>query len=242
MGFALPTMSLLISEDREGDLKCPLPEGASMATSGCGIGPVPAPGTAPSEGGWQNQALRGLRCAMDFKFRNCSDLYFEKNPWDIKYLQKISSCVNNRKIQYYASGLVFNKFENFMILLLLFIAYFICRCLFSQAAWIWVFDHLVPTQCLNREPLALPRQHRCLLRPGPLAAPMGHVQERVSRPGFLCPSQHGPAGGTGGPRGAEGAAGARQRWRAAEGDGGVAPTLMGSSPQVIKPRLMLTVM
>lgn len=87
---------------------------------------------------------------MDFKFRNCSDLYFgKKNPWGIKYLQKISSCVNNRKIQYSASGAVFNKFENFMILLLLFIAYFICRCLSSQAAWIWVFDHLVPGQGSN---------------------------------------------------------------------------------------------
>lgn len=74
---------------------------------------------------------------MDFKFRNCSVSYFEKNARGIKYLQKISSCVNNRKIQYSVSGPVFNKFENFMILLLLFIAYFICRCLFSQAAWIW---------------------------------------------------------------------------------------------------------
>ena len=130
-----------------------------------------------------------LRCAMDFKFRNCSDLYFEKNPWGIKYLQKISSCVNNRKIQYSASGPVFNKFENFMILLLLFIAYFICQCLFSQAAWIWLFDHLMPTRRPNspcREPPALPRQRRGPLRPGPLAAPMGHAQGRVSGRGFLC--------------------------------------------------------
>lgn len=61
-----------------------------------------------------------------------------------------------------------------------------------------------------------------------------------------CPSWHGRAaagrGGSGGPDGTEGAAGAPQGWRAAEGDGDVAPTLMGSSPQVIKPRLMLTVM
>lgn len=129
-----------------------------MGTSGCGVGPVPAPGVAPAEGGRQDQALAVLRCAMDFKFRNCSDLYFEKNPWGIKYLQKISSCVNNRKIQYFASGPVFNKFENFMILLLLFIAYFICQCLFSQAAWIRVFDHLVPTEHPKfpcREPVAL---------------------------------------------------------------------------------------
>lgn len=87
--------------------------------------------------GWQDQALTVSRCAVDFKFRNCSVSYFEKNAWGIKYLQKISSCVNNRKIQYSVSGPVFNKFENFMILLLLFIAYFICRCLFSQAARIW---------------------------------------------------------------------------------------------------------
>lgn len=215
------------------------------------------PGLAPTEGGWQDQAFTVLRCAMDFKFRNCSDLYFEKNPWGIKYLQKISSCVNNRKIQYSASGPVFNKFENFMILLLLFIAYFICQCLFSQAAWIWVFDHLVPTQSPNfpgREPPALPQGRRCLLRPGLLAALMGRAQERVPGRSFLCgalarqrcPSWHGPAaagrGGSGGPGGTEGAAGAPQGWRAAEGDGDVAPTLMGSSPQVIKPRLMLTVM
>lgn len=85
---------------------------------------------------------------------NGSGLYLEKeknnnnnkNPWGIKYLQKISSCVNNRKIQYSENGLVFNKFENFMILLLLFIAYFICRCLFSQAAWIRVFHQLVRTK------------------------------------------------------------------------------------------------
>lgn len=140
------------------------------------------PGMVPTEGGWQDQAFAVLRCAMDFKFRNCSDLYFEKNPWGIKYLQKISSCVNNRKIQYSASGPVFNKFENFMILLLLFIAYFICQCLFSQAAWIWVFDRLVPTQSPNfpgREPPALPQGCRCLLRPGLLAALMGRAQERV---------------------------------------------------------------
>lgn len=183
-----------------------------MDTSGCSVSPILAPGTVPTEGGWQDQALAGLHCAMDFKFRNCSDLYFEKNPWGIKYLQKISSCVNNREIQYSASGPVFNKFENFMILLLLFIAYFICQCLFSQAACIWMFDQLVPTERPNfpcRDPLALPWRRCCPLRPGPLAALMGRAQERVSGRGFLCralprqrcPSRHGPAaagcGGTG---------------------------------------------
>lgn len=134
--------------------KCHQPEGASVGTSGCSVRPTSAPGM---EGGWQDQALAGLRCAIDFKFRNCSDLYFEKNPWGIKYLQKISSCVNNRKIQYSASRPVFNKFENFMILLLLFIAYFICQCLFSQATWIWVFDHLERPNFPCWEPSALPR-------------------------------------------------------------------------------------
>lgn len=153
----------------------------------------PGPRDAPAEGGWQDRALAALLCAMGFKFRNCSDLYFEKNPWGIKYLQKISSCVNNRKIQYSASGPVFNKFENFMILLLLFIAYFICQCLFSRAAWIWVFDHLVPTRSPNfpcREPPALPRRRRSPLRPGPLAALMGRAQEPGVRARFppLCPA------------------------------------------------------
>lgn len=192
---------------------------------------------------------------MDFKFRNCSDLYFEKNPLGIKYLQKISSCVNNRKIQYFVSGPVFNKFENFMILLLLFIAYFICQCLFSQAAWIRVFDHLVPTEHPKfpcRELVALapappppPPAETCPARrtDGPC---QGHVSSAVPCPASgPCPStapRRSRCGATGGPGGAEGAARAPRGWRAAEGDGDVAPTLMGSSPQVIKPRLMLTVM
>lgn len=115
---------------------------------------------------------------IDLKFSIGSDLYFEKerkknnnkkNPWGIKYLQKISSCVNNRKIQYSENGLVFNKFENFMILLLLFIAYFICRCLFSQAAWM---PGVSPT-CANQEAklpglwLPLPTEPIPLVTPGP---------------------------------------------------------------------------
>lgn len=135
---------------------------------------LPSPGDCSHGGRWQDLAHAGLCCAIDFKFRNCSDLYFEKNPWGIKYLQKISSCVNNRKIQYSESGPVFNKFENFMILLLLFIAYFICRCLFSQAAWSWVFHQLAQSE----RPNYLGCSHPCPAsplppEPVPLVTPMG---------------------------------------------------------------------
>lgn len=135
---------------------------------------LPSPGDCSHGGRWQDLAHAGLCCAIDLKFRNCSDLYFEKNPWGIKYLQKISSCVNNRKIQYSESGLVFNKFENFMILLLLFIAYFICRCLFSQAVWSWVFHQLVQSKRTN----FLGCSHPCPASPLPpepvlLVTPMG---------------------------------------------------------------------
>lgn len=166
----------------------------------------PSSGIAPTQGG---EAGPGPRCVASLWILNLEIVQIctleKKNPWGIKYLQKISSCVNNRKIQYSASGPVFDKFENFMILLLLFIAYFICRCLSSRPAWIWVFE---PGQGSNS---CCPEL--CSQRGRDVPGAAGRARIPLPLPARLMPPWHGPSVSRGVPRthgspvGAEGSGG-----------------------------------